>query len=146
MKTFKTNLGIEYDVEIIEVGSKYIVIQATCEEGVEKFIIDFPFAIKDDDAFFSRVLDGDCSDITDDELSEASAWANEVTVGFIAKEVAVWCLRKSSDKYYWTFDISRFESLGVILYLIDKSNNMKVIKSHYLYGEEEIKEFLRNNK
>lgn len=146
MKTFKTNLGIEYDVEIIGVGMKSIDIIATCEEGVEEFTLTFPFEIKEDEAFYSRVLDRDCSDITEDDLSEVSAWVNEITVGFIAKEVAVWCLRKSSDKYYWSFDISRFKGLGVSLYKLDMSNDMKVVESHYLYGEEGIKEFLRNNK
>lgn len=146
METFKTDLGIEYDVEIIEVGLKSVVIRATCEEGAEEFTITFPYEIKEDDAFYGQVLDGDCSQITEDDLTDANSWVNEITVGFVAKEIAMWCVRKSDDSFYWSFDVPRHIRLSAGVYKHDRNNGMEITESHYLHGEDEIKDFLFYNK
>lgn len=145
MKTFKTNLGIEYDVEIIEIGLKSIVIRATCEEGEKEFTITFPYEIKEDNAFYSQLLDGDCSQITEDDLTDVNAWVNEVTVSFIAGKAAAMCVRKTDEKYYYAFSVVYSDSLGLNIYVHNKYTGMRVDNSYHLSGESEIKEFLYKN-
>lgn len=146
MKKFKTNLGIEYDLEIIEVGLKSIVIRATCEEGVEEFRITFPFEIKEDNTFYSQLIEGDCSQITEDDLTDANAWVNEVTVSFISGKAAAMCVRKTDSKHYYGFSVVYSDSLSLNIYVHNKDTGMRVDKSYHLSGENEIKEFLYNNK
>ena len=145
METFKTNLGIEYDVEIIEVGLKSIVILATCEEGEKEFTMVFPYEIKEDNAFYSQLLDGDCSQITEDDLTDVNSWVNEVTVSFIAGCAAAMCVRKTDEKYYYAFSVVYSDSLSLNIYVHNKEAGMRVDNSYHLSGENEIKEFLYKN-
>ena len=71
MKTLKTNLGIEYDIEIVEVGVRNIIINVTCEEGTKEFLLSFDYPLKDDNEFYSQVINNDCSQITNEDLIEA---------------------------------------------------------------------------
>lgn len=146
MKTFKTDLGIEFEVEIIEVGFKSVVILATCEEGEKEFTITFPYEIKEDNTFYSKLLDGDCSQITEDDLSDVNAWVNEVTVSFIAGESAAMCVRKTDEKYYYAFSVVYSDSLSLNIYVHNKDAGMRVDNSYHLSGENGIKEFLQDNK
>lgn len=145
MKTFKTNLGIEYDVEIIEIGFKSIVIRATCEEGGKEFTITFPYEIKEDNTFYNQLLDGDCSQITKDDMTDVNAWVNEVTVSFISGKAAAMCVRKTDKKYYYAFSVVYSDSLSLNIYVHNKEAGMRVDNSYHLIGENEIKEFLYKN-
>lgn len=147
MKELKTDLGIEYEIEIIKIYDDAVDMRAVCQEGEEEFFIDLGYKIKADQTTYAAFYDtGDLSILEDHHLEEINNWVNEVTVGFIAKEIAMWCVRKSDDRYYWSFDISRHIRLGVRLCKHDKDNSMKVMESHNLHGEDEIKDFLFYNK
>lgn len=148
MKELKTDLGIEYEIEIVKIYDDAVDMRAVCEEGDKEFFIDLGYKINACQTTYAAFHDTrDYSVFEDYHLTEINNWVNEITVGFVAKEIAMWCVRKSDERYYWSFDIVRHSrSLSVSLCKHDKDNRMKITESHYLHGEDEIKDFLFYNK
>ena len=147
MNTYKTLRGIEFDLEITEVGTKSIQVQATCEEGSNTFTIDFPYPIKEDNAFYSQMLDGDTSQLNDEDLEEVMAWVDEVTISFLAGELAKLCLSKSTETEYWTFNIYTYDCVTITFYSMEVDT---IIKRNLFHesatGETEIKELINKLK
>lgn len=148
MNTYKTLRGIEFDLEITELGHKEIQVQATCEEGSNTFTIDFPYPIKEDNTFYGELLEGDCKQLTEDDLPEVMAWVDEVTIGFIASEVAKVCLKKSSDTEYWCFDLFHkdYISMHVCRMKVINTTGFESLENFFANGETEIKELINKLK
>lgn len=144
MNTYKTPRGVEFDLEVIEVGYKDLKVQATCEEGSETFIIDFLYPIKEDDAFYVELLDGDTSRLIDEELEEVMSWVDEVTVSFITSELAKVCVAKSKGDEYWSLNIYHHNAItaGVYRMKVTQDGGFELVESFCASGEEEIKELI----
>lgn len=144
MNTYTTSRGIEFDLEVTELGYKHIIVQATCEEGSETFIIDFLYPIKEDDAFYAELLEGNTSRLTDEELKEVMSWVDEVTVSFIASEASKICTQKSNSSEYWSFKLYCHEcvKLDVFRMKVLQPAGFEFMESFSAYGETEIKELI----
>lgn len=144
MNTYKTLRGIQFDLDIIEVGLKSIVVQATCEQGINTFTIRFPFEIKEDNAFYGELLEGDTSQLTDEDLEEAMAWVDEVTIAFVTSEAAKVCLMKSNKDEFWSFSIYTHEAfkLDIFQMKVLQPSGFEIMESLFAYNETEIKELI----
>lgn len=144
MNTYTTSRGIEFELEVTELGYKHIIVQATCEEGSETFIIDFLYPIKEDDAFYAELLEGNTSRLTDDELEEVMSWVDEVTVSFITSELANVCVAKSNVEEYWSLNIYHHNAItaGVYRMKVTQDGGFELVESFCAIGEEEIKELI----
>lgn len=149
MKTLKTNLGIEYDIEIVEVGVKNIIVNVTCEEASKEFMLTFDYPIKEDNAFYSQVINNDCTQITYTDLADAINWVNETTVGYLASEIAKICVRNSVNGDQFAYS---FTTLGCLLLTISKINpnqdvlSVRSCNNYHAEGETEIKELINKLK
>lgn len=143
MNTYKTPRGIEFELEVIEVGYKDLKVQATCEEGSNTFVIDFFYPIKEDDAFYAELLDGNTSMLTDEELEEVMSWVDEVTISFIASEASKICTQKSNSSEYWSFNLYCYECVKLDVFRMEVLPvGFDLMESFSAYGEEEIKELI----
>jgi len=138
MKTLKTNLGIEYDIELVSVthGAKNTLLEymGTCEEGS----IYFNYCIKNYDEPEKEFTESDIEDLTG-----AENWVNEVTVGFLAKELAVKCLKKTDNNVYYSFTINHSPTLKATIYHWER-DEMKLLGIFEAFGETEIKDLINN--
>src|SRR5690606_35498045 len=148
MNTLKTNLGIEYDIEIVEVGVRNIIINVTCEEGTKEFLLSFDYPLKDDNEFYSQVINNDCSQITNEDLIEAEKWVNEVTVSFISSEVSKLCVKKTNDIEYWHYSIFTLGIIRVSIFnsILSDGRIEDNKESFFANGEKEIKELINKLK
>lgn len=144
MNTYTTSRGIEFELEVIEVGYKHIIVQATCEEGSNTFVIDFFYPIKEDDAFYAELLEGNTSRLTDEELTEAMSWVDGVTVSFITSELAKVCVAKSNVEEYWSLNIFYHECVSASVHIMKVTQNggFECVQSFHASGETEIKELI----
>lgn len=144
MKTYKTPRGIEFDLEVTELGYKHIIVQATCEEGSNTFVIDFLYPIKEDDAFYAELLEGDTSRLTDEELKEIMSWVDEVTVSFITSELAKVCVAKSNVDEYWALNIYHHNAISASVHImkVTQDGGFECVQSFHASGETEIKELI----
>lgn len=148
MKTYKTTRGIEFDLEVIEVGYKSIKVQATCEEGSNTFTIGFPYPIKEDNTFYGELSYGDTSQLTDEDLEEVMSWVDEVTVSFITSELCKVCVAKSILDEYWAFNIFHHNVITANVHKmkITQDGGFENIQSLFAHGETEIKELINKLK
>jgi len=143
MNIYTTSRGIEFDLEVIEVGYKDLKVQATCEEGSETFIIDFFYPIKEDDAFYAELLEDDTSRLTDEELEEVMSWVDEVTISFIASEASKICTQKSNSSEYWSFNLYCYKCVKLdVIRMKVLPAGFDLMESFSAYGEAEIKELI----
>lgn len=126
MKTFKTNLGIEFDVEVLEIhnGTKEstVLFLATCQEGSNEFQVSI--------SNYGNTIEH--IELTEEECEIAHTWVNQQVVGFISSELAKICLSK---KNYWSFSVS---TLNVFQVSVLEWDNNKVVGSYTATGEEDI--------
>lgn len=140
MKTFKTNLGIEFDIDILSYGRRSIEVMAIRPEGSKSFYIHLKI-----DTELRRMLEsGDDSWIKEEMLTEAMHWVNETVIGHLASEVAKLCLRKSTKDVYWTYSFGTLNIPNLTITSIDTyAGNVGALRDSYqAYGENEIRELL----
>ena len=144
MNTYTTSRGIEFELEVTELGYKHIVVQATCEEGSNTFVIDFFYPIKEDDAFYAELLEGNTSRLTDEDLEEVMSWVDDVTISFIASELAKVCVAKSNVDEYWALNIFYHNCVMASVHRmkVTQDGGFENIQSFHASGEEEIKELI----
>lgn len=126
MKTFKTNLGIAFDVEVSEIQNGNSIttalFEATCQEGSSTFSIEFKNYGEPVEEY----------ELTEDDCYIAHTWVNQEVVGFIASESAKICVSKDN---YWSFSISTLNHFMVTFLSWD---NGKVSGTYTATGEEDI--------
>lgn len=140
MKTFKTNLGIEFEVDIVSYGHRTVEIMAMCHEDSRSFDIH----IKIDSKTRTMLESGDDSWIKEEILTEAMQWVNETVIGHLASEVAKLCLRKSVKGVYWNYSFGTLNIPNLTIASMDTyAGNVCALRDSYqAYGENEIRELL----
>ena len=90
------------------------------------------------------MLEGNTSSLTDEDLEEVMSWVDEVTISFIASELAKVCVAKSNVDEYWAFEIfyHKFVSARVYRMKVKQDGGFENIQSFRASGEEEIKELI----
>lgn len=140
MKTFKTNLGIEFEVYIVSYGHGTVEIMAMCEEDTRSFDVQIKI-----DTTLRRMLESDDhSWIKEEMLTDAMQWVNETVIGHLASEVAKLCLRKSTKDVYWTYTFGTLNIPRLTITSMDTyAGNIGALReSYHAYGENEIWELL----
>lgn len=149
MKTLKTKLGIEVDLYLDNIDNVNIKITASCEEGTKEFFIEH--GLYKEDVFYvadQEDLIGYLMDEINLDVSAILKWADMVTVGFIAKDFAEYCVMKCTDEVEYRSEIkANGEELVVMIsrYYKNFSERDLPMTDHY-YGIKEIKNFLEEHK
>lgn len=140
MKTFKTNLGIEFEVYIVSYGHGTVEIMAMCHEDSMSFDVN----INVDTALQRMIREDDDSWIKEDMLTEVMHWVNETVIGHLSSEVAKLCLRKSNKDVYWNYTFGTLNIPNVTITSMDTyAGNVGALReSYHAYGENEIRELL----
>lgn len=140
MKTLKTNLGIEFDVDVVSYGHRTVEIMVMCSEDSRSFDIH----IKIDTELIRMLESGDDSLIKEEMLTGAMQWVNETVIGHLASEVAKLCLRKSTKDVYWTYSFGTLNFPNLTITSMDTyAGNVGALReSYHAYGECEIRELL----
>lgn len=146
MKTFKTNKGIEFDVEVISIfnGSKESTIEilATCQTGYKSFNIDIKNYGESIQVFSE-------SEIEESDLSEVFKWVDSETIAYLSSELAKACVIRSNEQFYYQFNIYYTSNISASVTKMTKS--YKAIISGYTdhkseFGEDGIIELIRKLK
>ena len=140
MKTFKTNLGIEFEVDIVSYGHRTVEVMAMCQEDSRSFDLH----VEIDSATRTMLESGDDSWIKEDMLNEVMQWVNETVIGHLASEIAKLCLRKSNKDIYWTYTFGTLNIPNLTIASMDTyAGNVGALRESYqAYGENEIRELL----
>lgn len=140
MKTFKTNLEIEFEVYVISYGHRIVEIMAMCQEDSRSFDI----LLKIDSTLRRMLESGDDNWIKEEMLTEAIQWVNETVIGHLTSEVAKLCLRKSNKDVYWTYTFGTLNIPNVTITSMDTyAGNVGALRDNYgAIGEDEIRELL----
>ena len=140
MKTFKTNLEIEFDVEVVSYGHRTVEIMAMCREDSKSFDLQ----VEIDSALRHMLESGDDSWIKEEMLSEVMQWVNETVIGHLSSEVAKLCLRKSNKDVYWNYSFGTLNIPNLTITSMDTyAGNVGALRETYgAYGENEIRELL----
>lgn len=140
MKNFKTNLGIEFEVDIVSYGHRTVEIMAMCHEDSMSFDIN----IKIDSTLRHMLESGEDSWIKEEMLTEVMQWVNETVIGHLASEVAKLCLRKSTKDIYWTYAFGTLNTPRLTITSMDTyAGNVGALRNTYgAMGENEIRELL----
>ena len=140
MKTFKTNLGIEFEVDIVSYGHRTVEIMAMCTEDSKSFDLH----VEIDSTLRHMLESGDDSWIKEEMLTEAIQWVNETVIGHLTSEVAKLCLRKSNKDVYCTYTFGTLNIPNVTITSMDTyAGNVGALRETYgAYGENEIRELL----
>ena len=140
MKTFKTNLEIEFEVGVVSYGNSNVEIMAMCAEDTCSFDVQ----LKIDSTIRSMLESGDDSWIKEEILTDAMQWVNETVIGHLASEVAKLCLRKSTKDVYWTYSFGTLNFPNLTITSMDTyAGNVGALRDSYqAYGENEIRELL----
>lgn len=141
MKTFKTNLEIEFDVDVMSYGHRTVEIMAMCHEDSRSFDIQ----VEIDIATRIMIESGEDSWIKEEMLTEIMQWVNETVIGHLASEVAKLCLRKSNKDTYWTYSFGTLNFPNLTITSMDTyAGNVGALRESYrAYGENEIRELLK---
>ncbi len=109
MKTLKTLLGIEYDLDF-SFSNGEVTVTATVENGSSEFYFD---VTEGDYNEFERT--GELDYITTD-LSEIEEWANTTETGYFASFFNEYCVVNSNESEYWCVSFSYFKGFSMSLY------------------------------
>lgn len=142
----KTKRNIGYDLEAISYynGTSIATIEvlATCEEGEATFYLDVCNK-------HGKCDDYNIQDFIDDaDLTEIEKWVDETTLGYLSSELQKWCIREAETGKYYSFSLFSFNDCRVVINGIESDRlclNGKTFFSINLVGEEQIKDFLRQN-
>lgn len=147
MKTLKTKLGIEVDLYCDYIDHVNIKITASCEEGTKEFFIEHGLCRGGAEDVGDEVdIIGYLTDEINLDISAILKWADMVTVGFIASEIAKICLMKSDETDYWFFNLFTCTNIRLNVYCHDVNNDMNIKEYYSSNGIEEIKNFLEEHK
>lgn len=140
MKSLKTNLEIEFDVEVVSYGRRTVEVMAMCREDSKSFDIQ----VEIDSTTRRMIESGDYSWIKEEMLNDVMQWVNETVIGHLASEVAKLCLRKSNKDVYWTYTFGTLNIPSVTITSMDTyAGNVGALReSYHAYGENEIRELL----
>lgn len=140
MKTFKTNLGIEFEVDIMSYGHSAVEVMVICEEDERSFYIQTKIGT----TLLSMLESGDDNWIKEEMLTEAIQWVNETVIGHLTSEVAKLCLRKSTKDVYWTYTFGTLNVPRLTITSMDTyAGNVGALRESYgAMGENEIRELL----
>lgn len=103
MKT--TKRGIQYDLEVLEIGVKSIKFLAICNYGEAKFTFDYPYAL--DSLMISAAECNNFNYLLDDTstLSEIETWVDATNIAGISKDIAEACVNRSINGKHFVFQI-----------------------------------------
>lgn len=146
MKTFKTNKGIEFDVEVISIfngnSESTIEILATCQTGYKSFDI----SIKN---YGESIQVFPESEIEESDLSDVFKWVDSETIAYLSSELAKACVIRSNEQFYYQFN-AHYANFIYFSITKMKINEMVYIADHCGYfdaiGEDEIIELIRKLK
>ncbi len=144
MKTFKTNLGIEFEVDVMAYGNRDVEIMVMCDQDSRSFNIQLSRDIKHNNPLYDMLESGDHSWIKEEMLTEAMQWVNETVIGYLSSEVAKLCLRKSTKDVYWTYTFGTLNIPNLTITSMDTyAGNVGALRDTYgAMGEHEIRELL----
>lgn len=103
MKTKKRQ--IEFDLQVIEIGTKEIKFLAICNYGEAKFTCDYPYAL--DSLMITSAECNNFNYLLDDTstLSEIETWVDATNIAGISKDIAEACINRSINGKHFVFQI-----------------------------------------
>lgn len=141
MKTLHTLRGIEFDLDIVVEASQRIVVEATCEEGSQKFEFTYPYEF--DNSMYCAIENEDFYYLIDD-LTEIYNFVDSSVIGEISRQAAELCVELSNTEYYYAFSILHLRSAALYIYkhTMEDGFAKKIAESWTAIGAEEINELL----
>lgn len=103
MKTKKRQ--IEFDLQVLEIGTKEIKFLAICNYGEAKFTCDYPYSLDS-----LMITAAECNNfdylLSDTStLSEIETWVDATNISGIAKDIAEVCINRSINGKHFIFQI-----------------------------------------
>lgn len=104
MKTYKTKRGIQFNLQVVEIGYRVVTVEATCAQGSKVFAKSFSQPVRELESMYNIISTGFDPDLAAN-MDKVRSWVDAVTISHIASEASELCVSKETETEYWQFNM-----------------------------------------